>query len=411
MFGGNNSQGGGLLGGNPMALLGLALVAADDKTGRNTSQAISQLMQMRQQAAARSMQERQFELEQQRFGLSQKQFGLQQQEQARMAQAAMREAEKQQRLLAAQDNYRKLVGRPEVIPGQVQPGQTDITPLMLKHDPGEGVLGGKMTQDQFQMRASPEFFQAGDTGSAYNLIAPRDTGTPLTKNLMAAGLQPGTKQFQDAILAAEMKPGVSVNTGSHYNIPSGFMLKDSANPALGVTPIPGSDKDTLTPEQAAKVQMMRTAQNQLPAIQKLLFKKNGEPNRKIVANMQEYGPFEGTPFTTGRMVRNMYDQGIQAITRGETGAAMPASELNNTRSRFMPSIGDNDKQITTKWNMFNDFIGGSLKLIDNAGRFDAERFQSEYQRRLGGEGQKKSQSSQPAGLNNADIKSDPLGLR
>ena len=57
---------------------------------------------------------------------------------------------------------------------------------------------------------------------------------------------------------------------------------------------------------------------------------------------------------------------IQAITRIETGAAMPASEVRNTMIRFMPDARDSDQDVAIKLMMMEDFINGSLRLLDKS---------------------------------------------
>jgi len=70
----------------------------------------------------------------------------------------------------------------------------------------------------------------------------------------------------------------------------------------------------------------------------------------------------------------------------ETGAAMPAEEVKNTRTRFQPVPGDTKETVKIKMDMFADFIGGTLKLIDPSGRFDEQRFQIELDARTGNSG-------------------------
>lgn len=177
------------------------------------------------------------------------------------------------------------------------------------------------------------------------------------------------------------QPLVQVNTGSEappYKIPAGFMLKDTNDPSKGVTPIPGGPKDAVTGETAGKAQMMRTAQKQLETVKSLAFDNDGSPNWANISNA-----FVNTPKTEGRKLRTAMEYGIQAITRIETGAAMPPAEVTNTRKRFQPSPGDTDEVVKMKLDMFEDFIGGTLKLLDPAGRFDEERFNQELEQRKG----------------------------
>ena len=173
-------------------------------------------------------------------------------------------------------------------------------------------------------------------------------------------------------------PVVEVNTGTPkppYDIPAGYMLKNPEDPSEGVTPIPGGNKDSMTPEQAGKAQQIRIAQATLPRIEKLLFDEDGSPNRWHINT-------RGMPFSDGRLMASLYEQGIQAITRSETGAAMPDTELDNTRKRFEPSPLDNAETVNAKWQLFNDFINGTVSFIDPSGRFDDARFDEALKTRL-----------------------------
>lgn len=172
-----------------------------------------------------------------------------------------------------------------------------------------------------------------------------------------------------------------------YKIPNGFMLKDQNDPSQGVTPIPGSGQDALTPEQAAKTQQMRTAQDALSNVDRLLFNEDGKIDDVNVATASM-----NVPWTEGRELATYIEQGIQAITRGETGAAMPPEEVNNTRKRFQPSPFDNESTKLAKRKMFEDFINGTLKLIDPSGRFDSERFDEELAKRSKGSGANNTQA-------------------
>ena len=70
-------------------------------------------------------------------------------------------------------------------------------------------------------------------------LAPRQ-GTSLMQNLQAAGLQPGTPEYEQAMLEQLAKPsGVNVNVGDKPKPPTGYAWKDADNPAMGVIPIPG----------------------------------------------------------------------------------------------------------------------------------------------------------------------------
>jgi hypothetical protein len=180
--------------------------------------------------------------------------------------------------------------------------------------------------------------------------------------------------------ATTASKGINVNIGGEpaFKVPSGFMLKDATNPALGVTPIPGGPKDKESGESAGKIQMLRTAEAALEGASNLVFNEDGSPNWKNIAMAGS-----NVPKTEGRELRNQMEFGIQAITRLETGAAMPESEVNNTRERFQPSVFDSPETIKLKMEMFNDFITGTIKLFDPAGRLDDDRFIEELIKRKG----------------------------
>lgn len=204
--------------------------------------------------------------------------------------------------------------------------------------------------------------------------------TTLAKNLELAGIDPRSPEGIKIIKESITKPGVKIdlNKGLDFKIPTGFQLLDPNNPTKGVTPIPGGPKDNLTGENAGKAQMLRTAQKAAKGIEKLVFDADGSLNRTNLFNAAF-----GTPGTDGRELRIKMEFGIQGITRIETGAAMPESEVDNTRERFMPSVFDSIKIAKLKLQMFNEFLGGTLRLLDPTGRFDAARFNEELINRGG----------------------------
>ena len=162
-----------------------------------------------------------------------------------------------------------------------------------------------------------------------------------------------------------------------FKAPSGFRLRDVKQPEGGLEPVPGGPRDVLTTEQAGKVQMQRTALKGLDRAKELLFDKDGSVNWTNVVTSQQFFGVGGIPKTKGRELRAAMELGIQAITRLETGAAMPQSEVDNTRERFMPKPGDLESTVKFKVKMFEEFINGNLKLVDPTGRFLQKRFDEE----------------------------------
>lgn len=226
---------------------------------------------------------------------------------------------------------------------------------------------------------SPGQQRFGPGGEPIATVAPKPaTKTSLIQNLEAIGIDPLSAEGKDIVKKSLTKPGVKIDLseGLDFKIPTGFMLLDKNNPAAGVTPIPGGPKDNVNASEAAKTQMLTTAKKAFLGVRDAVFDKDGSLNRINIFNAGF-----NTPFTDGRKLRNQMEFGIQAITRAETGAAMPPGEVENTRTRFMPQLGDTVEIVNTKLDMYESFINGSLKLLDPSGRFDAERFDTELEAR------------------------------
>lgn len=259
--------------------------------------------------------------------------------------------------------------------------------IPLRRTEGTGFLGGKIPQRQMNVEMAKMFAEQGDFKSAYAAAQPQKVDqTTLVKNLMAAGVNPGTPEFRNAILENVNKPATQINMGdgNSYKLEPGYMMKDPKTPSLGVQPIPGGSKDTMTPEAAGKASMMISAEKKLDTVNSLFMNPDGSMNNKniLTANI----PFtDGLPWTDGRQAIAAMEQGIQAITRSETGAAMPDTEVDNTRKRFQPKPWDNPVTQRMKLQMFNGFVRGTIKLIDPSGRFDSKRFEVELDKRLGRE--------------------------
>lgn len=112
----------------------------------------------------------------------------------------------------------------------------------------------------------------------------------------------------------------------------------------------------LPPEAAGKITMMEEAQKSLGDIDTLIDKSGGLESETLWANAKT-----GTPFTKGRQLRALMERGIQAITRAETGAAMPMEEVENTMNRYLPSPFDNLETRQMKLQGFKDYVSGATR--------------------------------------------------
>jgi hypothetical protein len=175
----------------------------------------------------------------------------------------------------------------------------------------------------------------------------------------------------------QMPPGPQLAAGPGFKIPSGYM-PDPNNPE-GIVSIPGHKAERFTPEQASKIQMMRGAQSRLPMAKKLLFNPDGSVDSTNITTSRIGG---GIPYTEGAELATVMEEGVQALTRGETGAAMPESEVDNVRKRFQPNVFDSDAVVRLKWQMYQDAINGSLQLTDPQGRFSIQKLDTELNSRM-----------------------------
>jgi len=193
---------------------------------------------------------------------------------------------------------------------------------------------------------------------------------------------------------AAKRPLVEVNTGDLNpwtdKIPTGYMPVDVNDPESGIRPMPGSNADTLNTGDAARTQAVLSGRALIPVIEEKLFTKKEDGTREI-NQLNVINGYFNTPWTEGRTLGAAYEQGIQAITRGETGAAMPPEEVENTKKRFQPMPGDSDELKKIKFEMFKDFLNGQLNLVilgysatggSREPFFDGAGFDAELQRRL-----------------------------
>lgn len=240
---------------------------------------------------------------------------------------------------------------------------------------------GEISDEQFRNELGSSILAGGDVKEGLSILGVGGE-TDIQRNLIAAGFKPGTPEFSQAMMQSILKPSTQINMGDNkqFEIPSGYMLKNPENPSEGVVPIPGAGTDKENMVDANKIAMFQAVQSTLPTINSLVYDKNGKVDRTNLATSNV--PFiGGIPFTEGGKLDTYFETGIQAITRGLTGANMPPEELDNTKKMFMPQAHDDDSVVQAKLNMYQDFINGTLQLVDPSGRFNSDRFKNELEKR------------------------------
>ena len=179
-------------------------------------------------------------------------------------------------------------------------------------------------------------FNNGKWDVAYDAGPAPVSPTELQKNLQAAGIMPGTPQYQEIMLKAVTKPMVSVDTG--VKLPTGYQWVDPNDPSKGMAPVKGGPGEQLPGELAARVGMADD-----------FLSKKDDLKRRIKAG-EATGPidvFRGKVMGTNSTYADI-ENGAEALTRMLTGAGMNIAEAEDKARRFLPTYYDDDKTLQDK---------------------------------------------------------------
>lgn len=263
--------------------------------------------------------------------------------------------------------------------GQRKPDGTIIkNPLVVDAKGDQSILN-----EQFKAgNITAEQYEQGTTAIR------EKTKTTLVRNLETGGVDLSTKAGKDLLIKVLTAPKTVIKDRvvklSPDTVPVNPEAWDRGDFSDGVKAVKGSKADRFGVGDAAKVEMVLTAQKavgkpgDVNGVDGLVYETFEDKNGNRVLKRDSDGnldvdrvtlaqSFISLPNSDGQLLNVKMEMGIQAITRGETGAAMPPSEVENTRIRFMPKVSDSDEVIKLKLEMFRDFLDGSLKLIDPTG--------------------------------------------
>lgn len=132
--------------------------------------------------------------------------------------------------------------------------------------------------------------------------------------------------------------------------PAGYRWTPDGN----LEAIPGGPAGKLSPEQAAKVQLVQQGQRNAAEFAQMLFPDGKNVDRTLLATMAVRAPG-----TDGRTAYSLVYDAIEAKLRAESGAAVPESEVQRMSKRLVPSVMDNDETIRTKMRMLDAFLQGA----------------------------------------------------
>jgi len=203
------------------------------------------------------------------------------------------------------------------------------------------------------------------------------------KNALAMGLKPGSPEFIEAVKNQTEKNLFEKSGNKVYSVgeQKGMMMPDGGRVPRDLTPNKAielgiQNRNELSGDNAGKFVMLDTALKNIPVIDGILLDKDGMVKPQRAGDVSKYNamakiPFVGEYISTAfsdkdtQKLANAFEYGIQAITRTETGAAMAASELDNTRKRFMPIYGEDGEVTLQKLNAYKYFLRNAVKKIDS----------------------------------------------
>lgn len=156
--------------------------------------------------------------------------------------------------------------------------------------------------------------------------------------------------------------------GGDFKVPMGYKRDPIDRGA--VVPIPGGPAATLNPEQAAKAEAIQSGIQSMSMLKELLFEGGdpikGEIDRSVVNLMAL--PFEG--FSGDAQTAMVLSKEIrEARIRGESGAAVPDTEVVRMAQRFQPRPWDRDITIRAKLIVMDKFLKGTYAKFDPTGIF------------------------------------------
>lgn len=128
-------------------------------------------------------------------------------------------------------------------------------------------------------------------------------------------------------------------------------------------------KKAISSDAAGKIAQIEASKAHFPAIKRRSFNEDGSINKANIAAMKasrlplgavSLGPIKYNQ--EGQALANSYEVVVQALTRSETGAAMPAEEVDNMRARIEPDITDSDETVLQKYLTMKMSVNGYLEL-------------------------------------------------
>jgi hypothetical protein len=213
---------------------------------------------------------------------------------------------------------------------------------------------------EFSMRLDPVqrlAFDAQPLSEKAKIIAAQQFPTPqqptnTARNLEAAGLKPGTPEFQAEMLKTIQRPQVQVNTGdkplsvnelSGLQVPAGTQLRPGMTPnqaiELGATVRPAPPPAPPQTEEQKLAYEEKKAATQLGSKQAFAQQQALDAVQRLNNALARMGPTSALTPTERAKYASMVDAAANAIAkaRGTPGAEPPAQAIDRARAS-LPSI-------------------------------------------------------------------------
>lgn len=197
------------------------------------------------------------------------------------------------------------------------------------------------------------------------------------KKAIDAGFIPGTVPYKNYVNKLNTMGNYESSQDKPYgpNDISKYMTPDGRSVSYGTPAMVRSGqlvlRNTMNKGDAGGFSQVEAAVNALPALRANLFMDDGSINeeavgdmwvKNLVSTMPAFVSTAAQPILNkymspaGQQLASSYEQGIQAITRAETGAAMPDTEIGNTRGRFLPEPNEDTAVSAWKYNAYETLL-------------------------------------------------------
>lgn len=240
------------------------------------------------------------------------------------------------------------------------------------YDPNSGVTwnqGREMTPSQRLQTMARAYPDAYGQAQMSAMFPTPQKPTSLMQNLEAAGLKPGTPEYNDAMRQAVLKPGttVNVNSGPEWRSPTAKLGQDYEQAQLLLGPDHPTtqalrremDKaGTKSGEQLRTEGLIESGSRVMNTIYGSLINEKGEPDMWAIRQMAANIPFDDE----GRTLNSQFLDVASAILRLETGSEARESEIQNTAERYKPSVWDGPGTAKDKLDRLKARFDAALKL-------------------------------------------------